>query len=330
MFDFLYGIFGYLFRFLLPIVGNYGLALVIFTVFFRAILLPTTIKQQKSSAKMVRLQPKLKRIREKYQDYSPQERNVKIQQETNELYQREGYSSMGASCAPLLFQLPILWGLYGIIRMPLTHVLNISKEAVAALTAAYQALPEIGEQSQRTVAYIESAIISNIEAIVAANPDIAVTYSDAVAKIQNFDFSIFGINLGAIPDAGVFKAFATSTTEAKILILIPILSGLTSLLTSVLTQIRQKKNNPAMENQQMMGCMMLTMPLMSVWFTFQFPAGMGMYWILSNILAFFQTLVVGHFYAPRKTIAKLMVDETIYRRSYENTKKFGKETDIAD
>ena len=255
---------------------------------------------------------------------------MKIQQETQELYQREGYSSMGASCLPLLVQLPILWGLYGIIRMPLTHVLNISKEAVAALTAAYQALPEIGEQSQRTVAYIESAIISNIEAIVAANPDIATTYADAVAKIQNFDFTIFGINLGSIPDTGVFKAFATSTTEAKILILIPILSGLTSLLTSVLTQLRQKKNNPAMDNQQMMGCMMLTMPLMSVWFTFQFPAGMGMYWILSNILAFFQTLVVGHFYAPRKTIAKLMVDETIYRRSYENTKKFGKENDIAE
>ena len=328
--DFLYGIFGYLFRILYSFVANYGVALVIFTVFFRVILLPSNIKQQKSSAKMMRLQPKLKRIREKYQDYNPQERQQKIQQETSELYQREGYSSMGASCLPLLVQLPILWGLYGIIRMPLTHVLNISKEAVAALTAAYQALPVIGEQSQRTVAYIESAIISNIEAIVAANPDIAATYADAIEKIQNFDFTIFGLNLGAIPDAGVFKAFASSTTEAKILILIPVLSGLTSLLTSVLTQIRQKKANPGMENQQMMGCMMLTMPLMSVWFTFQFPAGMGMYWILSNVLAFFQTLVVGHFYAPRKTIAKLMVDETIYRRSYENTKKFGKETDIAD
>ena len=326
----LYVPFGFLFRILFDFVGNYGLALVIFTLFFRVILLPSAIKQQKSSAKTVRMQPKLKRIREKYQDYAPQERQQRIQQETSELYQKEGYSAMGGGCAPLLLQLPILCGLYGIIRMPLTHVLNISKEAVTALTAAYQALPEIGEQSQRTVAYIESAIISNIEAIVAANPDIATTYADAVEKIQNFDFTIFGLNLGAIPDAGVFKAFAAASTEAKILLLIPILSGLTSLLTSVLTQIRQKKNNPAMDNQQMMGCMMLTMPLMSVWFTFQFPAGMGMYWILSNILAFFQTLVVGHFYAPRKTIAKLMVDETIYRRSYENTKKFGKDTDIAE
>lgn len=93
------------------------------------------------------------------------------------------------------------------------------------------------------------------------------------------------------------------------------------MLTSVLTQVRQKKSNPGgMENAQMMGCMMLTMPLMSLWFSFQFPAGMGMYWILSNILAFFQTLILGRIYAPRKIIAKLMVEETIERRSYEKAK----------
>ena len=325
LFEYLYVPFGFLFRILFEFVENYGLALVIFTIFFRVILLPSAIKQQKSSAKTVRMQPKLKRIREKYQDYAPQERQQRIQAETSELYQKEGYSAMGGGCAPLLFQLPILWGLYGIIRMPLTHVLNISKEAVSALTAAVQELPELGELSTRAVAYAESHVITHIDAIVAANPELAATYADAVAKIQNFDFRIFGINLGSIPDAGVFKAWGEASTEAKLLVLIPIISGLTSLLTSVLTQYRQKKNNPAMDNQQMMGCMMLSMPLMSVWFTFQFPAGMGMYWILSNLLAFFQTLVIGHFYAPRKTIAKLMVDETIYRRSYENTKKVSKD-----
>lgn len=327
-FEYLYVPFGFLFRILFDFVGNYGLALVIFTLFFRILLLPSAIKQQKSSAKTVRMQPKLKRIREKYQDYAPQERQQRIQAETSELYQKEGYSAMNGGCAPLLIQLPILWGLYGIIRMPLTHVLNISKEAVAALSAAVQELPKFAEQSARSAAYIESHVISNIAEIIEANPDLVEKYSEAIAKIQNFDFTIFGINLGAIPDAGVFKAWGEATTEAKLLVFIPIISGLTSLLTSVLTQYRQKKANPNMENQQMMGCMMLSMPLMSLWFTFQFPAGMGMYWILSNLLAFFQTLIVGHFYAPRKTIAKLMVDETIYRRSYENTKKVG--ADIAE
>ena len=90
--DFLYNIFGFLFRILFGFISDYGIALIIFTVFFRLLLLPSAVKQQKSQAKTVRLQPKLRRIREKYQDYSPQERQQKIQQETNELYQQEGYS----------------------------------------------------------------------------------------------------------------------------------------------------------------------------------------------------------------------------------------------
>ena len=321
MFDFLYGIFGYLFRFLLPIVGNYGLALVIFTLFFRAILLPTTVKQQKSSAKMVRLQPKLRRIREKYQDYAPQERNMKIQQETQELYQREGYSSMGASCLPLLVQLPILWGLYGIIRQPLTYVLEISAEAITALTEAATELGIAAATGKATAAsaYIQASIISNLEAIVEGKPELLTQFAAEIEKIRDFDFSVLGIDLGSIPSA-FYGEFGVS--KASILVLaIPVLSGLTSLLTSVLTQVRQKKANPNMDNQQMMGCMMLSMPLMSLWFTWSMPVAMGMYWILSNVLAFLQTLVIGHIYAPRKTIAKLMVEETVYRRSYEKNRK---------
>ncbi|MBE6786667.1 MAG: YidC/Oxa1 family membrane protein insertase [Ruminococcaceae bacterium] len=321
MFDFLYSIFGYLFRFLFSFVGNYGLALVIFTVFFRVILLPTTVKQQKSSAKMVRLQPKLRRIREKYQDYAPQERNMKIQQETQELYQREGYSSMGASCLPLVVQLPILWGLYGVIRNPLKYVLEISEEAITALTTAVTELGivESAGKASAATAYIEASVISNLEAIIEGKPELLTQFAAEIEKIRAFDFSVFGIDLGSIPSA-FYGEFGVS--KASILVLaIPVISGLTSLLTSVLTQARQKKANPNMENQQMMGCMMLSMPLMSVWFTWSLPVAMGMYWILSNILAFLQTLVIGHIYAPRKTIAKLMVEETVYRRSYEKNRK---------
>ena len=324
-FEYLYVPFGFLFRILFDFVGNYGLALVIFTLFFRIILIPSAVKQQKSSAKTVRMQPKLKRIREKYQDYAPQERQQRIQAETSELYQKEGYSAMNGGCAPLLVQLPILWGLYGIIREPLTHVLNLSKEAVTALTTAVTELgilnPAANAGKTTAIAYVEASVISNIEAIVEGKPELLTQFAAEIEKIRAFDFSIFGIDLGSIPK-DFYGEFGIS--KASILVLmIPVLSALTSLLTSLLTQIRQKKANPNMENQQMMGCMMLSMPLMSLWFTWSMPAAMGMYWTLSNLLAFLQTLILGHFYAPRKTIAKLMVDETIYRRSYENTKKVG-------
>lgn len=326
MFDFLYSIFGFLFRILYGFISNYGVALVIFTLFFRLILMPSTVKQQKSSAKQVRLQPKIKRIREKYQDYAPNERNQKIQEETNALYQREGYSAMTAGCAPLVLQLPILWGLYGVVRNPLKYVLQIPNDFVNVLTKV--ATSELSLTGNK-LAYAESQIISNIDRLIYKVPDAAAKYLPEIEKIRSFDFTAFGINLGTIPDFATFKAWGSASSEAKVVLIIPILSFLTSLLTSVLTQVRQKKMNPNMENAQMMGCMMLMMPLMSLYFTFQFPAGMGMYWIFSNVFAFFQTLILGHLYAPRKTIAKLMVEETIERRSYEKAKKLAvsKETE---
>lgn len=318
MFAFFYSIFGYMFRFLYGFISNYGLALLIFTLFFRIIILPSNVKTQKSSAKQVRLQPKIKRIREKYQDYAPNERNQKIQEETNALYQREGYSAMTASCMPLLFQLPILWGLYGVVRQPLTYVLQIPKELIDALSSVAKSELAL---SARTGAYVETTVITHINELIHKIPETAATYAADIQKIRDFDFTVFGIDLGAIPSVSTVTHWGAADKAARILLLIPILSFATSMLTSVLTQVRQKKNNPGMENQQMMGCMMLSMPLMSLYFTFQFPAGMGMYWILSNIFAFFQTLLLGQMYAPRKVIARQMVEETIDRRSYENNKK---------
>ncbi len=314
MFDFLYGIFGFLFRFFLDFVGNYGLALVIFTLLFRLILLPSTVKQQRSSAKMVRLQPKINRIKEKYQDYAPQERQQKIQMETSELYQREGYSAMGSSCLPLLFQLPILWGLYGIIRQPLTYVLELSSEAITALTDSAVSLGLIAENK---VAYAESLVISSLNSIVEGAPELLDKFSAEIEAIRNFDFTVFGVELGSIPSA--VYADKGISKESIIVLLVPVLSGVTSLLTTLLTQYRQKKNNQSM-NMQGMGCMMLMMPIWSVVLVWSFPVGMGMYWILSNIFAFVQTLILGYLYAPRKTIARNMVEETIYRRSYEQMK----------
>ncbi len=327
MVAFLYSIFGYMFRFLYGFISNYGLALLIFTLFFRIIILPTNIKTQKSSAKQVRLQPKIKRIREKYQDYAPNERNQKIQEETNALYQREGYSAMTASCLPLIFQLPILWGLYGVVRQPLTYVLQIPSELITALSNV--AKSELAMNARMT-AYAETTVITHIDQLIYKIPHTAEMYAGEIDKIRNFGFTVFGIDLGAIPSTSTFTHWGSSDTAAKILLLIPILSFLTSMLTSVLTQSRQKKSNPGMENQQMMGCMMLMMPLTSLVFTFQFPAAMGMYWILSNLFAFFQTLVLGHIYAPRKVIAKIMVEETIDRRSYENTKKLASANEVAE
>ena len=104
--------FGYALSFLYLLTGNYILSIVCLTVVVRACMLPVSIKQQKNSAKQVRLQPKISKIRQKYQG-----NQQKIGEETQALYQREGFSVTQGGCMPLLIQFPIMIGLYGLIMI---------------------------------------------------------------------------------------------------------------------------------------------------------------------------------------------------------------------
>lgn len=288
--------------------GNYVVALFFFAIVFKLILLPSSISQQKSSAKMQRIQPKVRRIQARYAGDQK-----KIQEETQALYQREGYNPMGAQgCLPLLIQMPIIILLYNIIYQPLKYVLRIDAKELAALTEAIKKVTEVKTDRQ-----IEMIIMDNFSEI--SN----VVSGETAGRIEEFieNFSAFGMSLTTNPNFDAIKNWATSETGAKLLILIPVLSGVTSLLTSIITQARQKKENPEMAKNPTMGCMTYVMPLMSVWFAFQFPAGIGVYWIFQNILSTVQMLVLNKIYRKEKILAKELVYETVMRRSKENNAK---------
>lgn len=291
---------------------NYVLSLLLFTLLVRLILLPSTINQQKGAAKQFRIQAKVRKIQEKYKDYQGRDKQQFIQQETSELYQREGYNAMGAGCLPLLIQLPVLSGLYGIIRMPLKYVLRIDQATIDTMVAAVK---DLITDSKRASFYEQLYVLKHIDTVVEKCPDIS---ADVFEKIHNLQFTFFGIDLGDTPKFGTLKSLFSPETEtsAKLLLLIPLFAILTSFLTTILTQVRQKKNNPEMASNQMMGCMTFTMPLFSL-YTFLFPAGMGVYWIISNLLSFLQTLIIGYTHSPKKLVAKIMVEETVERRSKE-------------
>lgn len=301
LYDILAVPFGYVLRFIFNIVNNYGLALILFTLFARLLMLPTSIYQQKGTVKTQRLQPKLRRINQKYKG-----NQMKIQEETQALYQREGQNPMNMGCLPLLLQMIVIFGLIGVIYEPLTYALSVPNEVIETLTKGAQEL--LGEkafsQQKRT---IELYIIANIDKI-AQTVNVPETWLNT---ISNFHFSFLGIPLGQTPNI----------KEFSVLWLIPILSGVTSMLTSVFMMMQQKKTNPEMGKNPMMGCMTFVMPLISVIFTFQFPTGIGIYWIASNIFAFIQTVILSYTHSPQKMVAKLMIDETIERRSREETLK---------
>ncbi|MBR0541301.1 MAG: YidC/Oxa1 family membrane protein insertase [Clostridia bacterium] len=315
--------FGFVISVFYGLTGNYLLSLLFLTLIVRLCLLPASIKQQKSMAMQQRLQPKLRRIREKYGNDQQ-----KIQQETQALYQQEGFSAMGGGCLPTLIQFPIMIGLFRVNYHPLSWILRIKDEAYDALmsaltnyadtvnAAAKVAAEESGEK-YKAVIDLSSGLYNEVFVLKYWNEIKAAGLSlnnDIINTIESFidKYKIFGIFLGDTPN---FQSFDK-------LWLIPLLLGLVSIGTAVYSLVRQKKNNPEMSNNPSMGCMMFSMPIMQVVFAFIFPVIVGVYIIISSLLSLIQMIILNHIYSPKKVLAKAMVDETIYRRSKEeNTKK---------
>lgn len=296
--------FGFVIALFYGLTGNYLLSIFCLTVIVRLCLLPSAISQQKGMAKQARLQPKLRRIQQKYAG-----NQQKIQEETQALYQREGTSAMTAGCLPTLIQLPIMIGLFQVNYHPFSMVLRLPTETVEALKAAAEPLLAGAKSNPYRMELYALEHFHEID--LSAIPGLT---SDMIAKVDLFidRFSLFGLDLSVTPN---FK-------EPSIYWVIPIVSGIIALLMSVYSQYRQKKNNPEMAKNPMMGCMMLYMPIMQIVFGFMFPISVGIYTIMSTGISFLQMIVLNHIYAPKKVLAKVMVEETIYRRSKEeNTKK---------
>ena len=312
--------FGWALSGLYALTHNYLLALVIITIVLRLVLLPSAIKQQKTSAKQMRLQAKVNKIKQKYAGQNTREAQQKIQQETQELYSREGFGGMGSGCLTMGLQLIVMMGLYQAIYRPLSHVLHLGKEAIAALGNAYASVMTALDSSFTYNANdyrLELNILARFEDVAKALPGVeggASVSADALGQIRTFaqKFRIFGIDLTQTPKDW-------KETGLTVLILIPIIAGLTALLSAGYTYLKQRKTNPEMAKNPMMGCMTLFSPVISVVFAYTLPAGIGFYWIISNILSFLQMIALNLMYKPADIIAAQMIDETVQRRSREKS-----------
>ena len=298
---------------------NYLLSILLLTLLVRLILLPASVKQQKGQAMQQRLQPKLRRIREKYGNDQR-----KIQEETQALYQREGFSAMGGGCLPTLIQFPIMIGLFRVNYHPLSWILRIKEPALSAITNAFtkyaeglNAAAKAADANAKDVIslnniYNEVYILSHWDNIKAG---LSVD-GETISKIEEFisKYYIFGGKL--------FLGDTPKIKEPDILWVIPIVSGIIAFATAIYSLVRQKKTNPEMSNNPSMGCMMFSMPVMQVVFAFVLPAIVGFYIIISSLISFIQMLILNRIYSPKKVLADTMIDETVYRRSKEeNTKK---------
>lgn len=305
--DKLYAIFSYPFGWILWLFyqlfdNNYAFALIAFTLIAKLLLLPTSISTQKSQAKNLRTRSKIEKIKKKYAGDQ-----AKINAELQSFYEKEGYGAMTGGCGALLIQFPIIMGLYGAIYRPLSYIIRLDSKYVEELKTA---VVEIMGSSAKRSTLQEINVLSHVDELRKALPDIPAEVFD---KIQNFNFTAFGFDLGAVPQ-NVWK-------ETPAILIVPLAAFLAALIQSIYTMIKQKKTNPDMANNMSMGCMFLMMPLMSLWLTYQFPIGIGIYWAINSILGFIQTIFLNKIYEPKKVIARAMVEETMIRKSKEESVK---------
>ncbi|MBE6864398.1 MAG: YidC/Oxa1 family membrane protein insertase [Ruminococcus sp.] len=299
--------FGYLMMLIYRIFQNYAVSIIVFTIVTKIILLPVNFKTQKNAARMQLLTPKLEKLRKSYSN-NPQ----RLQEEQQKLYIQEGINPMG-SCLPAFIQMFLLFGVLDVVYKPITHILRFSKGI------------------RKEAAAIAGTKLSNLRGELVIMNDLndePSKYSGLLdgefrTKVREFsdNFTIFGANLGKVPSIHV----DWSSRESIVLFFIPICAGLAQLIASVYSQIHQRKVNPNMQSNGCLTFMMYFMPLLSVWFAYSVPAGVGFYWIWSALFSFFITFALNHYFTPERTEAineKEKEKARIYAEKHPEKKTF--------
>lgn len=270
--------FGYLLDWLYMFTNNYGLALILFSLIIKLVLLPMSVKSKKSMLKMSRLSPQVKALESKYGD-DKQKYQLAVQQ----LYKEEGVS-MGGGCLWSFIPLIILLPLYYIIREPITYMMHNPQSTSAAIVAFMQAS---GVNLGKNAYYAQLAAAGHIGEFMDDLKALAVT---ANANLQAMNFQFLGIDLSGIPSIKFWECEGWGEIG---LFLIPVVSAG---LQAASMWISQKMNNQVATNadgeqdaeaaktaNQTNMTMMLMMPLMSLWIGFSMPAAISIYWIAQAV-----------------------------------------------
>lgn len=314
--------FGYLMSLIYALVPNYAISIILFTLVTKLLLFPVNYKTQKGAARMQLLQPKLMKLQKSYAS-NPQ----RLQEEQQKLYQEEGINPMG-SCMPAFVQMFLLFGIIDVVYKPITHILHISKDVrTAAINKASELAVKFGDVNggdpfnQRGNLRNELFTMEVLDKHPGEFNNFAEGFREVVSEFSQ-NFSIFGANLGKTP---TFHPEVWNT-EALILVFIPFLAGAAQLLVSIYSMVHQKKVNPTPQaGGGCMNVMMLFMPLMSVWFAFGLPAGVGFYWIWSSLFSFLITFALNCYFTKDRIVAineKEKEKARIYAEKHPEKKTF--------
>lgn len=265
---------------------NYGLAIIIFTLIIRLLLLPLTLKQMKSTSKMQELQPKLQEIQKRYKNDKQ-----KLNQETMRLYQENKVNPAGG-CLPLLVQMPILISLYWVITSPLKYMLRKSGEAIQFLI---EYVPDEFKVSVR-----EQLDVMNYFNLF---PEKITEVSQYLKESEIINLNFLGLRLGYQPTIDTDLLFGAESYIYLPLLLIPVIGVITTYISSKMMQaknIKNKKSDTGGAGGGMANTMLYIGPVLTLIFSFQLPAGVGLYWIAGYVFQIFQQLYINKYVTKKE------------------------------
>lgn len=302
-------------------IGNVAVAIIIFTLIVKLLMLPLTMKQQKLTKITSIMNPELKKIQDKYKDKKgDQNAMIKMQEETKAVYEKYGVSQMGG-CVQLLIQFPILMALYRVFQQIPLYISQIKDLFTAILNGQNGGIMAVNGYADTMKQFGENVDWNNVNAAVNAMngfsadqwnqlkeafPAFSQLISENYDKITHMN-TFLGVNMSQNPGLGF-----------NIAILIPILAGVSQFVSVKIAQGKQQvdDDNPAAASMKMMT---LFMPFMSAFIAISVPAGLGVYWIATAVIQTIMQLIINAYYD--KLGAENIVKKNVEKRNKKRAKK---------
>ena len=287
--------FAWLVRLFYDLTNSYGVALILFTLVIKLIMLPFQMKSKKSMMRMSRVSGQMQELQKRYA-----KNQAKLQEEMQKLYEEEGVNPM-SGCLWSFLPLPILMALYSIIRQPITHFMMLSKDVLQTVVQSVAdagvdltnivmmdkatGAPALKDGLYQMAAYGQINLVKAVQEMGLSTPD----------GWFNVNYKFLGLDLTATPWEYV-KSF-TFTWAVIGVILIPILAGLSQFVFSKLTMKTQPQTDAA--GGASMKSMMYMMPLFSVYIAFIMPAALGVYWIAQSVFSLIQEAILNQTFSAK-------------------------------
>ena len=330
-------------------IPNIGLAIILFTIVVNLLMMPLNIRQQKFSKLSAKINPEKQLIEKKYKGKSDQQSLMAKNMEIQELYAKYGISPRG-SCIQLLIQFPILLALYRVINSMPAYVTQIRDtfkilataiidkdgggflqnsgiESIANTVSMYGRAMTDGDLTNGIIDVLNKLSSSDLLEV-AKNYDLTnleyqgrlILSNDTTRGLIDTYNNFLGLNMADSPGTLIRNAWAVGAWGIVIgAVLIPILSAVTQWINvKLMPQQPTNGNDKASSMAASMKTMNMVMPLISAWFCFSFPAGMGLYWVAGSVVRSIQQIVIN------KHIDKMDFNDIIAQNSEKSAKKLEK------